>query len=65
MNKQTYLKKLDTEIKTQQDKYIHISEHDYVERGITLGIIHGLLDAKSYALSLEPDISFVSKVGFN
>lgn len=53
MNKQSYLKKLDTEIKTQQDKYTHIPEHDYVERGITLGIIQGLLDAKMYALGLE------------
>ena len=53
MNKQTYLKKLDPAIKEQQEKYTHLPENDYVERGITLGIIQGLLDAKMYALGLE------------
>lgn len=53
MNKQEVLDKIQNEINHEQNHLSEIDENDYVERGITLGRINGLLTAKLIVWNLE------------
>lgn len=53
MNKKELLAKLEDEIQRLKDYFQSIPENEYLERGITLGKINGLLTAKLYAIDLE------------
>ena len=52
MTKQELLDKIQKDIEEAQKYLTKLDEKDYVERGITLGKINGLLTAKLYAHDL-------------
>lgn len=53
MNKKKLLAKLEEEIQKSNTYLDSIPDNEYLERGITLGKINGLLIAKLYVLDLE------------
>lgn len=53
MTKQELLNKIQKEIDEAEEYLTKIDEKDYVEKGITLGKINGLLTAKLYVYNLE------------
>ena len=53
MNKQEYLDKLQERINELNAYYKILKEEDYVERGIVLGKIGALLEAKVLALDIK------------
>ena len=53
MTKQELLDKIQKDIDKAQEYYDKLDEEDYVEKGITLGKINGLLTAKLYVHDLE------------
>lgn len=53
MTKQELLDKIQKEIDEAQEYLTKIDEEDYVDKGITLGKINGLLTAKLYVYELD------------
>ena len=53
MNKKELLAKIEKEINALENYLNLIPVNQYLERGITLGKINGLLTAKLYAIDLE------------
>ena len=53
MNKKKLLAKLEEEIQKLNAYLELIPDNEYLERGVTLGKINGLLTAKLYAIDLE------------
>ena len=51
MSKEEILKKLDEEIEKEKEHLKNVDEKDYIEQGITLGKINGLLTAKLIVLN--------------
>ena len=45
MNKQDFIELIKYRIEEEQKRYNHISESDFLERGLSLGRINGLLQA--------------------
>ena len=53
MTKQELLNKIEEEIQKLDKEYGNIPENDYVNRGLCLGKINGLLTAKMYVIELQ------------
>ena len=53
MTKQELLDKIQKEIDEAEEYLTKVDDKDYVEKGITLGKINGLLTAKLYVYELE------------